>query len=125
MTHAKLRCAAPPSNFAIPRAWECSLEKGHAGDHAYHWGHDLDAAVAYRWRRTAAPGAGVTPSRPASAPAVASLSLAAAPRRETPAADDYDLLPDATDHDVRRLPTIEEMDRRDHERLGHGARLRA
>jgi hypothetical protein len=105
VTFAKLRCDEKATSFIIPGAWTCSLEKGHAGDHEFHAGHDLDATLVYQWPRSA-------PFQLTGRP------IAAGTMARGPAGwDEYDLIPDATTLELRTLPNAEEMDRRDRERM--------
>jgi hypothetical protein len=101
MRLAAIRCDDRPNSILmVAGLWTCSLARGHQGDHAFHAGHDLDAAPVFTWARIVAPNAAVVAAPASSAQRIAEY-------------DEYDLIPDATMHELRTLPTLAEMRRRD------------
>jgi hypothetical protein len=104
MRLASPRCDERPRYLLVAGVWSCSQAKGHAGDHAFHAGHDLDTAAVFTWARTVAPNA-ATPTSP---------ELVAPSRGEY---DEYDLIPDATAHEMRTLPTVAEVSLRERRRV--------
>jgi hypothetical protein len=99
MRLASPRCDERPNYILVAGVWSCSLARGHAGDHAFHAGHDLDAAAVFTWARTVAPYAPVAVCPEPDAQAIE-------------AHDEYDLIPDATAQELRTLPTFAEMNLR-------------
>lgn len=104
MRLASPRCDERPRYILVAGVWSCSLARGHAGDHAFHAGHDLDTVAVFAWARTVAPFAHVAAGpAPGDAQAISAY-------------DEYDLIPDATAQELRTLPTVEEMNVRNRRR---------
>lgn len=106
MRLASPRCDERPRYLLVAGVWSCSLAKGHAGDHAFHAGHDLDTAAVFTWARTPATPNAATPAAPEEAVAHRSGDY-----------DEYDLIPDATAHELRTLPTFAEVSLRARKRV--------
>ncbi len=101
MRLASPRCDERPRYLLVAGVWSCSLARGHAGDHAFHAGHDLDTAAVFTWARVVAP----VVAAPASA------------AEQVTGYDEYDLIPDATADELRTLPTLAEVDLRRRHRV--------
>ncbi len=80
---AARKCPAPSPHGG---GWECSLEKGHPGKHQAWPDHVLSSGEEPRY-----------------------LWADEKPGASAPEIDDWDLLPDATPEEMRRLSNIEEM----------------